>query len=178
MQLQGEKKHALRVKRMVRLALLTALGAALSGLEHQLPPLLPALPGARIGLGNLPTLVALYLFGFPSAFTVSVLRSLVAGLLFASPVSVLYSLCGGALATLVMGLCKRIGWFSMMGVSMVGALFHHVGQLGIAVLLTQSPGVFAYLPYLSLYALPTGLFIGYCGMLVKKAFERYAGRQE
>ena len=77
------------------MALLTAVGLILAWLEHLLLPSI-AVPGVKIGLANLSTLMAMYLLSDKEALLVSSARVLLAGFLFGEmpvPLQVL----GGAL---------------------------------------------------------------------------------
>ena len=47
-----------------------------------------------------------------------------------------------------------------MGVSVAGGVFHNVGQLVIAMLVTESLNLFYYVPVLMISGLITGIFIG------------------
>lgn len=144
-----------------RLGLLVTLGLVLQILEGMLPPLLP-LPGAKLGLANLATLVALFLLGPWEALAVNLLRCLLGGLLRGSFVGLTISLAAGTAATLVMMaiyVCRPPG-LTLTGLSIAGAVTHNAAQLGVAMWLVGFPGLRHYLPYLMLLALPTGFLVG------------------
>lgn len=150
-------------RRIVFMALLVALGTALHVVEGMLAIPLP-IPGVKLGLANIITLLAIHLYGFRDGLIVALLRvtlgSLVSGM-FLSP-GFLLSLTGTVSSTLVMALfLKYTSCFSMIGISMVGAVFHNIGQLTAACLLLQSSAIIYYLPVLLLAAIPTGFFTGY-----------------
>lgn len=144
-----------------RIGLLVALGLVLQIIEGTIPPILP-LPGARLGLANLATVIALVTLGPWEALVVNVLRCLLGGLLRGSFIGLTLSLTAGTAATLVMaalyGLPPRA--LSLTGVSIAGAVTHNAVQLAVAMWLVGFPGMKYYLPYLLLIALPTGFFIG------------------
>lgn len=148
-------------KQIALCALMTALALALSYVERFLPlQLLIPLPGVKLGLANIVTLVALYLLKTRHAFVILLLRCFL-GAVFGGGISgLLMSLLGGIFALSVMALSKRTGLFSLYGVSILGAAFHNVGQILAASLLMQSVYVVAYLPYLLLVALVTGTLTG------------------
>ena len=135
----------------------TALALGLSYLESLIPTFLP-IPGMRLGLSNLLTVVLLYRASLRSAATVLFLRILLSALLFGTPVSFLYSLAGAVFSFLFMVFFHRVLPMSIFGVSMVGGVFHNVGQILCACLLLGSQTVFYYLPFL----LPAGLVFGFC----------------
>lgn len=96
-------------------------------------------------------------------FFVLLVRILLATLFFGQAISLLYSLSGGLLCLLAMIFVKRLlhGHYLFLA-SMTGAVFHNLGQIGVAFLLTSVPAVLVYLPFLLLSGLLTGLFIGLC----------------
>lgn len=146
--------------RMVYLSLLISLSLALFMFEGLLP--LPFLaPGAKLGLANIITVIALYtLPRWHDALLVIVLRIVIASLLGGGPTIMFYSLAGGLLSFFCMLALKSNGHFSMLGVSMAGGFFHNLGQLLIAAVLMESLGVFYYLPILGACGLVTGGLIG------------------
>jgi len=144
-----------------RIGLLVALGLVLQIVEGTIPPILP-LPGAKLGLANLATVIALVVLGPWEALAVNVLRCLLGGLLRGSFIGLTLSLAAGTAATLVMALLytMRPRVLSLTGVSIAGAVTHNAVQLAVAIWLVGFPGLRYYLPYLLLVALPTGFFIG------------------
>lgn len=161
-------------RRLVFLALLTALGTALHLVEALLPLPLP-LPGVKLGLANLVTLLALSFYGFRDGLTVALARVVLGALLtglFLSP-AFLLSVSGALASTAVMALLLR--WtrcFSLLGISMAGAVAHNLGQLGAAALLLQSSAVYFYLPVLLVAGIPTGLCTGYLLTLLLERLEQ------
>ncbi len=144
-----------------RLGLLVSLGLVLQILEGMLPPVLP-LPGAKLGLANLATVIALTVLGPWEALAVNVLRCLLGGLLRGSFIGLTISLAAGTAATLVMvslHLLRPPG-LTLTGTSIAGAVSHNAAQLGVAMWLVAFPGLKYYLPYLWLLAVPTGFLIG------------------
>jgi uncharacterized membrane protein len=150
-----------RARLISQLGLLVALGLVLQIIEGAIPPILP-LPGAKLGLANLATVIALILLGPWEALAVTVLRCLLGGLLRGSFIGLTLSLSAGTASTLVMAALyvSAYPFLSVTGISIAGAVTHNAVQLGVAMLLVGFPGLKYYLPYLMLIALPTGLFIG------------------
>lgn len=148
-------------KKLTLCAVLTALALALSYAERFLPlQLLVPLPGIKLGLANIVTLVALYLLGGRYAFAVLLPRCILGAVFGGGITGLLFSLTGGVLAMAVMRLCKNVPLFSVYGVSILGAAAHNIGQIAVAAALLGSAYVFAYLPYLLIVALFTGFAIG------------------
>lgn len=142
-------------------AVLVALALGLSYLERFLPlQLAVPLPGVKLGLANIVTLLALYFLGPRSAFTVLVLRCFLGSLFGGGLTALAFSLTGGLLALAVMCLARHFPWFSIYGVSVCGAAAHSAGQVLAAALVMKSVYVAAYLPFLLAVSLFTGLLTG------------------
>jgi len=163
-------------RRLVFLALLIAMGSALHLAEAMLPLPLPV-PGLKLGLANIVTLLALGLFGIRGGLTVAVGRVFIGSLLggaFFSP-GFFLGLSGAVASTLVMALLlDRTSCFSLVGISLAGAVTHNIGQILAAALLLQNSAIFAYLPVLLLASLPTGLFTGFVLKSLQERLDRTA----
>lgn len=150
-----------KTKHLTLCAILICLALVLSYMEHLIPlHLLIPLPGIKLGLANIVTLIALYLLGSKSAFTVLVLRCALGAAFGGGITSFLFSATGGLLAMVIMTVARHTNKLSVYGVSILGAAFHNIGQILIAMLLMQSVYVAAYLPYLLGVAIFTGLLTG------------------
>lgn len=151
----------LSVNRMMFIGILVAQGLVMFWLESQLPINLGT-PGAKLGLANIFTLVAIYTLDPLSAFLVVLLRVLLSTFIAKTMVALLYSMSGAILSYIIMSLLVKFGKnvFSGMGVSIAGAIFHNLGQVMMASIVLQNPRVMYYLPALALIAIPTGLFVG------------------
>ena len=147
-------------KTITQSAILIALALALSYTERFIPlQLVIPLPGVKLGLANVVTLVALYLLGWRQTLPIVLIRC-VLGALFGSITGLLFSLTGGLLSLGVMTLCKKLPVFSLYGISILGAAAHNIGQILAAMVLMNSIFVGAYLPYLLLIGICTGMATG------------------
>lgn len=158
-------------RRLVYLSLLLAMATALHLLEGLFPIPLP-LPGVKLGLANIITLLALYLYDLRAGLTVAIARVFLGSLLggtFLAP-GFFLALTGAVISTLFMALLiKKTSCFSPVGISLAGAVGHNLGQLLMASLLLQNQAIFYYLPFLLLSSIPTGLVTGTLlqGLLVR-----------
>ena len=149
-----------KTKTLTLCGVLTALALALSYVERFIPlQLAIPLPGIKLGLANVVTLTALCRFGKGHAFGILTARCLL-GAIFAGLSSLAFSLTGGLLALGVMCLAAKSRHLSLFGVSVLGAAAHNLGQILAAAVLMQSFYVAAYLPWLLLVSISTGLFTG------------------
>lgn len=158
----------MNLKKLTTLAMFTTLALIIFTVENAIPPLVP-IPGIKLGLANIITLVVLQNYSAKDALLVLIMRILLSTFFFGQAVSLLYSLAGGLLCFAAMVLVHRMlqGHFLYL-VSVVGALFHNLGQLAVAFLITEVPGVLVYLPFLLISGLITGLFTGLCAHFMQK----------
>ncbi len=151
----------------------TGVSLLLFTLETFLPQ---PVPGGRIGLSQLITLLVLYWYGWREAGAVLLARVLLASLFaggILGPVFIL-SLGGGITALAAMAVFRaRLASLSPLGVSVIGATAHNLTQLGIARLLfIRQANVWALLPYFAWTALASGLGIGLLAYLLGYRIER------
>lgn len=147
--------------KMVFMSLLVAQALVLHVIEGMIP--IPFItPGARLGLANIVTVIALYTLSSKETFLIILLRLTLSTMFGGSLSSFMYSLAGGMLSFLIMVLVKKLGKdrVSIIGVSSSGAVFHNIGQLLVASAIVQNIGVMLYLPVLTLAGIVTGIFVG------------------
>ncbi|MBM7562368.1 Gx transporter family protein [Fusibacter tunisiensis] len=169
----NQKNTSGKTRLLVFISVLVAQGMVLSFIERMIPfPFIA--PGAKLGLANIVTVTAVYLLTFKEAAAVVLLRIFLTAATFGSLSSFLYSLAGGVLSLLVMaGIVKVFrNDFSLIGVSIAGAIFHNLGQLLVASFMINSFLVLTYLPILMIVAIPTGLFVGFVARYLIAYLER------
>ena len=146
-------------KKTAYMGMLTALALVFSYIEFLLPVNL-GIPGIKLGLANLAVMVTLYTISARAAFTLSLVRILLTGFTFANLSMMIYSLAGGMLSLIIMILVKRSNLFSVTGVSVLGGVFHNLGQIIAAALVVETAGLLYYLPVLILSGTISGVLIG------------------
>lgn len=147
-------------KKLVYISMLVTQAMILSYIESMLPAI--PIQGAKLGLANIATVIALSTLDFKSCLLIVVTRTLLTGLLFGNMASIIYSLTGGILSFLAMYIVMKLFGtsLSLVSISIVGSVFHNLGQLGIAMLILSNAKLAILLPYLFIIAIPTGLFVG------------------
>ncbi len=150
-----------KVRKITFLGIISALAIVLAVLERYIPlQVVIPLPGVKLGIANVITLVLLLHFDMKSAFMVLLVRCSVVSLLFGTPIGFLMSLSGGIFALFGMALLLRFEKaFSVYGISIAGAALHSIGQLICAMFWMQSAYILLYLPILLLCGVPAGLLI-------------------
>ena len=119
-------------------------------------PIPVGIPGVKIGLANGVIMVLLFFTGWKRALFISVLRILLAGILFGNPMTIVYSLAGGILSIFFMAILKKAGGFSAVGLS-------------VAVCLMENARIYYYAPVLLITGTIAGTAIGVLAAgLIKK----------
>ena len=155
-------------RRLARYALLTALAMALSWLESLVPLAGVVPPVVKLGLTNLVVIFALYRMSLRDAAVISLIRVVLVAFTFGNSYSFAYSLAGAALSLAVMALLKRSGKFSLLGVSVAGAVSHNIAQVLVAMAVMETSRLAWYLPVLLVSGIAAGVCVGAAGALIVK----------
>ncbi|WP_352404375.1 Gx transporter family protein [Sporanaerobacter acetigenes] len=161
------------LRKLVFLSLLVSLGLALSILESFMP--IPFIaPGAKLGLSNMVVLITLVVFGFKEALVVGILKSILFSLATGSISSLFYSLSGAILSCITMYIVYSYfpNIYSLIGVSIFGAVAHNIAQVSVASLMMKNLKIFSYLPVLLLTSLFTGYFVGLSSIFISKNLKK------
>ena len=152
------------------MSMLLSISIVLGIIESFLPLFDGSIPGLKIGLANIVIIFTLYTYGLKEAILISIIRVFVIGLLrtglFNYPF--FFSL-SGAFVSVVVYLLKKIKIFSIVGISVCGALSHNLAQIFTSYFLLKVNSVFIYLPYLLIFSIPTGIIVG----IVSKSLLKY-----
>jgi len=163
-----QSPRSLSASFVARVGLLASLALIFSYVEAIIP-YNPGIPGIKLGIANVVTVIALYKFGVKDAVAVSVIRIVIAGLLFNGLFGMLYSLSGAALSLIGMTALKKTGLFSVTGVSMAAGVLHNLGQLLMAAALIEDLRIFFYFPVLLFSGIAAGILVGMISTLVLRA---------
>ncbi len=156
-----------------KLPLLAGIAIGIYAIETLIPKPLPWL---RLGLSNAVILFVLVVYGLKYGLLVSILRTMVGSLLtgmFLNPFF-FFGLSGGIVSTCVMWVFYVIGKrvFSLVGISIIGALAHNMIQLFLAYLIyIKRAEVFYLLPVFILLSVITGIITGVSTIYLKKVFK-------
>ena len=156
----------MKPKKLLTLALLTSVSLILFLVENQIPAPVPV-PGVKLGLGNVIVVCVLFLYGRREALAVLLVKILLSAVLTGNLGALAYSLSGGLLSLGVMCLLRGLLSERQLWIgSVLGAMFHNLGQLLAALVIAETPGLIAYLPVLLLSGMVTGLFTGIAAQTV------------
>lgn len=164
------------INKMTHLSLLCAISIILGYIESLIPFQL-GIPGAKIGLANIITIITLLCFGFQEAFLIMILRVFIIGITFTNLYMMMYSLSGGILSLIMMYIFYRTQHFSNYIISIIGGIFHNIGQLIVAMIFFNSTTLAYYLPYLLLLGLISGTIIGIISQIIFTKIGSYIKRR-
>lgn len=148
----------MKASKVAQYGLIAALALVLSYLESLVPSL--GVPGVKLGLPNIAIVFALYRLGWRDACIISLVRVFLVFLLFGNGAGLAYSLAGAALSLSLMGLLKKTGKFSSIGVSVAGGVAHNAGQILVAMALLETSRLAWYLPVLWVSGTIAGVLVG------------------
>lgn len=156
-----------RTSKLTLLAVLLSLALILGYVEH-LIPIITAVPGIKLGLSNIVLLICLYAIGSKETITLMFLKVLLSAFLFSGFSMMLYSLAGGILSIIAMIIGKNLLKLSIIGTSVMGGVFHNIGQIALAIIVLQQPLFLYYMGILMLVGIVTGILTGLIAQLVLK----------
>lgn len=160
-------------RRLATIAILVCNAIIFSLLESFIPIPIPV-PGVKLGLANVITLVAIVFLSFKDVLFIVAVRSLIVSILTRGVLTLAFSLSGGLLSAVVMWVMhkKLSRFFSIKGTSIAGAVFHNIGQILIASIILREAVIMYYLPVLFISALITGFITGSIGEVAIEGIEK------
>lgn len=157
-----KRKNNGNVRRLTRNAMLTTIALTIFIVEAQIPIPVP-LPGVKLGLANIVTLYAVFMYGAGDAFSILLCRIVLGSIFGGQMMSFLYSLCGGMLCYFVTLLLHKIMSQKQIWIcGVLGAVAHNIGQITAAIIVTGTVSVLSYLPLLMISGIVSGAFTGFC----------------
>lgn len=166
--------------KLALMGVLTASAIVIAILESFIPSI--GIPGIKLGLANIVILITLYELGVMEAVFINAVRVLLVAIVRGTLLSMGFfmSITGAFLSLAIMILFYlTIKKFSIIGVSVIGAIFHVVGQILVAMIYLDSAYILFYLPIIAISAIVTGVLVGIVAKLIirtgviKKQREKY-----
>ena len=156
----------MKLKSLTQIGLLSAVALIIFVVEAQIPVPVPV-PGIKLGLANIVTIFAVWILGAWQGVGVLTVRVFLGAVFSGNFGTIFYSAAGGALAIITAILLKKILKENQLWVAgCLGAVAHSIGQMGMAVLISRTPGLLLYLPVMIACGIVTGLFTGLCAQLL------------
>ena len=150
------------LQQTIFLGILCAEGIILGIIEQSLPPIFAFAPGAKIGLTNIITVIALLILPFSDCLLLAFLRVTLTALITGSVSTFIYAFSGAFLSLLLMKIFMIFypKILSIIGISIVGGVIYNLGQLLVAALIAKSWYIMLYLPILTIMGILAGILVG------------------
>ena len=150
----------MKTRDITLIGVLTAISVVISIIESYFDFIGNIIPGLKLGLANIVVLFALYKYNFKTAISISMVRVFIVALIRTGfGINFFFSLVGALFSVLIMAIVKKTR-LSIVGVSVLGSVCHSIGQVLVGIIMLDNYNVMYYLPYLLLFSIPTGIFIG------------------
>lgn len=162
------------MRKTAELGFFLAVALILSYVES-LIPITFGIPGIKLGLPNLIVVLLLFgqRYGAKEALLVNGMRIVLSGFMFSNLYAILYALAGAFFSYVAMLIGKRLRCFSVIGVSVLGGVFHNIGQVVVALIVVETFAVSYYIPFLIVAGTITGAFLGLIVMEIIPYLDRY-----
>ena len=162
----------MNIRRITRMALLTAIALTIFVAEAQIPAPVP-IYGVKLGLANIVTVWAVFLLGPADAAMILLARVVLGSLITGQMMALMYSLGGGLLCLCAMIPLRKVLTDRQIWVcSVAGAVFHNIGQILVAIAITRTPSLVVYLPVLLVSGVITWLFTGLCAQFLHERMRK------
>lgn len=137
--------------------------------ESLFPPLI--LPGAKMGLSNIFSMLTLFLLGPTEAFVLVVIRTVLGSMFTGNMSTLMYSLTAGVVSVVVSSALVQLAYprVSIVAISVVSAIMHNVTQNVVFCLVSNTPEMFSYMPWLALLGILAGVIVGFAVWFILKA---------
>ena len=175
----------IKTKKLTLMSVLTSVALIVHIIEAHIPLPLP-IWGAKLGLANVVTLFAFFYenddenlkLSTTDVFMILLCRIILGSVFSGKFISFIYSLSGGLFAFASQAIMKRIVSKSQIWVcGAIGAVFHNIGQILAAMLVTSTPQVVVLLPQLTIIGILTGIITGSVSQFACNRLNRVESRK-
>lgn len=164
----------MKTREITKIAILTSICVVISIIESYFTFIGDIILGLKLGLANIVIIFALYKCGFKTALLVSLIRVLIVAILRTGfGINFFFSLSGALFSIIAMTILMKTK-LSIIGVSIIGSIFHSIGQVLIGIIMLDNYNVIYYLPYLLIFSIPTGIIIGIITKKIINSTEKYS----
>lgn len=162
----------MKTQNLVKLSLLTAISLAIFVIETRIPNLIP-IPGVKLGLANIITVWSVYNCKAHETAMMLLARIILGAIFCGTALSFIYSFCGAAACFAICIAIKRlIPRDKMWLMSIIGAIFHNIGQITAATIIMRTTAVLVYIPILMISGIIAGFFCGLGALAVDKRLQK------
>lgn len=154
------KNSKFTAKRVATLSIYTAMSLIMFMIESLFPPLF--LPGAKMGLSNVFSTLALVTLGPVDAVIVVLVRTTLGSMFTGNMSTLIYSMSAGLASIVVATVLVEFVYpkISIVAVSVVSAVCHNLAQNLVFCLISSTPEMYSYMPYLAVLGVVAGAVVG------------------
>lgn len=168
---EEKKDNGSYSKKIALLGMLLCVSLILSYLES-LIPINGAIPGMKIGLANIVTIIVLYKYGYKEAFVIGITRVVISGFMFSGLSTIIYGIAGTVFSIFTMMFAQKIIKLAIVGTSVIGGMFHNIGQIIVGAIVIENASIFYYLPILLISGLVTGMLVGFVSGIIYNSLKK------
>lgn len=162
------KNKYLNVNRITTLAVLTAMSLIMFMVESLFPPLF--IPGAKMGISNIFSLLALVMLSPIDALICVLIRTTLGSMFIGNMSTLMYSLTAGVASILLSSFLIEFVYpkISIISISVVSAVLHNLVQNLVFCLVTDTPEMLVMMVWLALLGVIAGFIVGVVVYLIVK----------
>ncbi|MBR1453692.1 MAG: Gx transporter family protein [Lachnospiraceae bacterium] len=146
--------------------------ALILGYIEALFPVNIGIIGIKIGLPNIVTILAIKTVGTKKAFIINVLRLLILGMLFSNMVRFAISVAGFVISFIVMVITIEMLDFDIIIASILGGVFHNIGQVICVSLITSNLELYKIIYIYIIVGIISGMFVGIVSKILYNALKK------
>ena len=164
----GKTKY-FTARRVATLGVLTAMGLIMFMVESLFPPLF--LPGAKMGLSNIFSLLTLFVLGPTEALILVLVRTSLGSVFTGNVSTLMYSMTAGVVSVVVSIILVEFVYpkVSIVAISVVAAVMHNLTQNIVFCFASNTPEMFSYMPWLALLGVVAGIIVGFAVWFILRA---------
>ncbi len=155
-----------KTKKNVVIAVMISISLILTYLEYFIMPL--NFLNIKIGFSNIIIVLALKIYEPKISIFILIVKLILGSLILRGPMAFLYSAGGGILSYIVMYIFIKIDFkeVSLIGISVLGSVFHYLGQIITASIIYKNILLMSIAPYFLMISLIAGIITGIIANLV------------
>ena len=163
-------------KKLIIMSIFVAIGIVLQYIENKV--LISPVPGGKLGLCNIVSIINVFMFGGKNAIMISLIRAFLGTFITGGAMALPYSMAGAFFSIVAMVVVKKCLYpkVSMIGISIAGAAVHNFMQTCVAAIMLTSGYIFSYLPFLLVVAVISGAVTGYAAQIFGNRILKYGDK--
>jgi heptaprenyl diphosphate synthase len=154
------KTKYLSTKRIATLSVLTAMSLIMFMIESLFPPLI--IPGAKMGISNIFSLLCLVMLSPVDAVICVVVRTTLGSVFTGNMSTLLYSMSAGLVSVVVSAILMEFVYprVSVIAISVVSAVVHNITQNLVFCYISDTPEMMGYIAWLAVLGVIAGFIVG------------------